>query len=239
MGTLVTDVKPGTMNFKHLVFAVLLSALALTYGSTINEDKCEACEAEQKQAFADCKDDEDPKKCVEEKIKDICSKEDYKTCPTCSKPEGECKKCAEAQKEAVEKCKKDDGFDKKCAAEAIKKVCASNKDWMKCPTCKKPEDKCKRCAAAEMKAIAGCKEDDDDPKKCAIDAIKKICENKECKECKTCSPPKDWCPACAKAPEIAKKKCDGKDDDCVKEFMDKVCSKKPCMDCKDTCPQKE
>ena len=107
----------------------------------------------------DCKDADEPKECVEEKIKDICSKEDYKTCPTCSKPEvkitlsfhqihdnstfdshfqGECKECAEAQKEAIKKCKKDEGF-KKCAAEAIKSVCASNEDWMKCPTCKKPE----------------------------------------------------------------------------------------------------
>merc|ERR1711953_789498 len=170
MGTSVTDVKPGTMNFKHLVFAVLLSALALTYGSTINEDNCKECVEEQKQAFEDCKDAEEPKESVEEKIKDICSKEDFKTCPTCSKPEGECKKCAEAQKEAVKKCKKDEDWDKECAAKAIKEVCDSNPDWMKCPTCKKPEDKCKRCAAAEMKAIAGCKKDPKDPKKCAIDA---------------------------------------------------------------------
>merc|ERR1712156_143969 len=206
MGTLVTDVKPGTMNFKHLVFAVLLSTLALTYGSTINEDKCEACEAEQKQAFADCKDDEEPKKCVVEEIKEICSKEEYKDCPTCSKPEGECKKCAEAQKEAVEKCKKDDGFDKKCAA-------------------------------AEEKAIAECKKKDD-PKKCAIDAIKTICNKDQCKDCKTCSKPKDWCPICAKGAEIAKKTC-GEDEDCYEEKMKMICSKKPCMECKDTCPQKE
>jgi len=293
MGTLETDVKPGNMNFKHVVLAVLLSTLALTYGSTINEDdceecvteqikaftdcetaqdpeqcdinamnricaqdkcsgcptckppnfekeedKCEECKAEQKQAFVDCKDADEPKECVEEKIKDICSKEDYKTCPTCSKPEGECKKCAEAQKEAVKKCKKDEDWDKECAAKAIKEVCDSNPDWMKCPTCKKPEDTCKRCAVAEKNAIAECKTKDD-PKGCAINAIKTICRfHEECKDCKTCSKPKDWCPLCAKGAEIAKKKC-GEDEDCYEEKIKMICSKKPCMECEKTCPQKE
>merc|ERR1712156_755041 len=288
----VTDVKPGTMNFKHLVFAVLLSALALTYGSTINEDicdrcmdaaeaavqncadaeepekcveeamhqicehqkcrdcpaciepepiyedKCKECAEQQKQAIENCKDSEEPKKCVVKAIKDICSNEEYKTCPTCSKPEGECKECAEAQKEAIKKCKTDDGFNKKCAAEAIKKVCASNKDWMKCPTCKKPEDKCKKCEAAEKTAIAECKTKDD-PKGCAINAIKTICSlNAKCKDCKTCSKPKDWCAACAKGAEIAKKTC-GEDEDCYEEKMEMICSKKACGKCPCPCGQKE
>merc|ERR1712110_51245 len=101
--------KVQTMNFKYLIFAVLLSTLALTYGATIHEgkDDCKECTEAEKKAITECKEKDDPKKCAVEAMKKICSKEECMKCKTC-KPKDECKECAEAEKKAISECKEKD-----------------------------------------------------------------------------------------------------------------------------------